>query len=471
MATSKPKILEHLININQYQSIPSIPSNLHAYGYNENDNNELELNEPPIEYHKGEKADTVGPGHYNPAHNQVKQRGLSWSQPKATKSQPSNPPTQVGPGSYEATTLSPLYSYKPTANFASKTLRTMDQRKGAIYNQPQQPSTTMPPVIEDKQSQTESRIYSEKGAPSTHIDSDEDSEYEYIDDTTPGPGSYMEISQVSRPKAGKTATSFGSSQRFTGAAAKKTSTGTQGPVGPGSYNVGFQFGKKAKLMGKKPPGPKDGEIRCPSIINKNVKVPGPGSYEPRNTMEDKLIYKIQRGYRGQFGSTEVRSKDPEENDEPGPANYDPQAPAGEKEVSAAFKSRIERQFIDEKNPKAPGVGNYNIIYSDIATRVIKEEEEDPDLIIRKPGFGVGEARFKDAPKPEEDFEDDDIIKEIQEKHREERRLKMLKNNSVFKSGEARFKDPRAAAPGPGAYYDGEEDYWNKRTYNILFADI
>ena len=103
--------------------------------------------------------------------------------------------------------------------------------------------------------------------------------------------------------------------------------------------------------------------------------------------------------------------------------------------------------------------------------MIKEEEEDPDLIIRKPGFGVGEARFKDAAKPEEDFEDDDIIKEIQEKHREERKLKMLKNNSVFKSGQARFKDPKGPAPGPGAYYDGEEDYWNKRTYNILFADI
>jgi hypothetical protein len=30
---------------------------------------------------------------------------------------------------------------------------------------------------------------------------------------------------------------------------------------------------------------------------------------------------------------------------------------------------------------------------------------------------------------------------------------------------------KPAAPGPGSYYDGEEDYWNKRTYNILFADI
>lgn len=41
-------------------------------------------------------------------------------------------------------------------------------------------------------------------------------------------------------------------------------------------------------------------------------------------MEDKLIYKIQRGYRRQFGSTEVRSKDVEDNEEPGPGEYDPQ---------------------------------------------------------------------------------------------------------------------------------------------------
>ena len=66
----------------------------------------------------------------------------------------------------------------------------------------------------------------------------------------------MEISQVSRPKAGKTATSFGSSKRFTGE--KKSSMEGQRPVGPGSYNVGFQFGKKTKVLGKNPPAPKEG---------------------------------------------------------------------------------------------------------------------------------------------------------------------------------------------------------------------
>ena len=182
-------------------------------------------------------------------------------------------------------------------------------------------------------------------------------------------------------------------------------------------------------------------------------MPGPGAYEPRNTMEDKLIYKIQRGYRGQFGSTEVRSKENEEDEQPGPGSYQPQHVNGEKEITSAFKSKIERKIIDEKKV-VPAIGSYNIIHNDIATRVIKEEEEDPDLVIRKPGFGVGEARFREAPKAEEDFEDDDIIKEIQDKHREERKLKMLKNNSVFKSKDPRFRDGKKVVPGPGAYYDG-----------------
>lgn len=41
----------------------------------------------------------------------------------------------------------------------------------------------------------ESRVFSQKNPPSTMIDDESDGdEYEYIDDTTPGPGSYLEIS-------------------------------------------------------------------------------------------------------------------------------------------------------------------------------------------------------------------------------------------------------------------------------------
>lgn len=37
----------------------------------------------------------------------------------------------------------------------------------------------------------------------------------------------------------------------------------------------------------------------------------------------------------------------------------------------------------------PAPGAYNMNHYDISTKVIKEEEDDPDLIIKKPGFGVG----------------------------------------------------------------------------------
>ena len=44
--------------------------------------------------------------------------------------------------------------------------------------------------------------------------------------------------------------------------------------------------------------------------------------------------------------------------------------SGEKEVTSAFKSKIDRKIVDEKR-LGPPVGAYNIIYNDIATRVIK----------------------------------------------------------------------------------------------------
>jgi hypothetical protein len=45
-------------------------------------------------------------------------------------------------------------------------------------------------------------------------------------------------------------------------------------IGPGSYNVGFNFGKKVKeqrIRVKEEP-------RCPSLITPNAVIPGPGAY-------------------------------------------------------------------------------------------------------------------------------------------------------------------------------------------------
>lgn len=78
----------------------------------------------------------MGPGQYNPNVNVVKARGISWSQPKSNKQEEPKVNKNVGPGSYEITTINALYNYKPSSNFVSKTVRTMDQRKGSIINKP-----------------------------------------------------------------------------------------------------------------------------------------------------------------------------------------------------------------------------------------------------------------------------------------------------------------------------------------------
>ena len=46
----------------------------------------------------------------------------------------------------------------------------------------------------------------------------------------------------------------------------------------------------------------------------------------------------------------------------------------------------------------PPPGLYEMNMYDISTKIRKEEEENPDLMIKKPGFGVGEVRFKEGQK-------------------------------------------------------------------------
>lgn len=64
-------------------------------------------------------------------------KGVScWSQAKEKKIlERKEPSLSVGPGSYDVKTVQSLYNYKQTSNFASKTLRSGDQRKGLIAQQ------------------------------------------------------------------------------------------------------------------------------------------------------------------------------------------------------------------------------------------------------------------------------------------------------------------------------------------------
>lgn len=102
-----------------------------------NVDNELELNEPPIEVYKGEKNDVIGPGHYN-VPSKERTRGTScWSQAKEKRFEETKANLNIGPGSYDVKSIQSLYTYKPSVGFASKTLRSMDQRKGALINENQ----------------------------------------------------------------------------------------------------------------------------------------------------------------------------------------------------------------------------------------------------------------------------------------------------------------------------------------------
>ncbi len=86
----------------------------------------------------------------------------------------------------------------------------------------------------------DSRVFSQKNAPSTRIDDDSSDEYEYVDDTTPGPGSYLEISDVKKfNKPTRPAVpSFGvGSKRFTTTNSTHVNANTNNDlVGPGSYD-------------------------------------------------------------------------------------------------------------------------------------------------------------------------------------------------------------------------------------------
>ena len=110
-----------------------------------------------------------------------------------------------------------------------------------------------------------------------------------------------------------------------------------------------------------------------------------------------MIFKIQRGYRGQFGSTEQRFKDGRSINEVGPGSYDvPSNGVVEVEIetsgTASFKSKVKKEAFSKNLNPPPG--SYNVDYFDICKNAIKEEDDDPDLVIRKPGFNSGVERFK-----------------------------------------------------------------------------
>jgi len=212
--------------------------------------------------------------------------------------------------------------------------------------------------------------------------------------------------------------------------------------------------------------------------------PGPGAYDIPANIVDQVTEKAKSGYVGSFGITEKRFKISKLlEDTPGPGTYTQENQKSYVEdITAAFRkgshyfaSRSERVPFNIKSDNAAAPGSYDVLNYNLATKVIKEEE-DVDLPKRYP-FNSGQARFekpKEKVIPEDDDEDDDDEPRFGATRNLESLLKSKmkgKPNAVFQSATGRTIAgvQKNVIPGPGAYQDAVQNPWNKRTFNIHFT--
>ncbi|KAL4442208.1 hypothetical protein ABPG74_009226 [Tetrahymena malaccensis] len=504
---AKPKsVIDHLMLINRYSSIPSIPGKQQQYGYTENENNQLELNQ--LNNSMADADKNLGPGCYDikGTFNQPSRiRGVSWHNQnpvKATNSEKLDTSCYVGPGSYETNYFSqgPLYKLKQSHVFSSKSNR--DQRRGERANS----------FLSQKNKSIMSTSYQVQNDSEPD---DSDSEYEYIEDATPGPGYYHNESTMSSIKTVGKPEKF---QYFGTRQERFKQVKNEIIVGPGQYNpiMVEKLGKVENVAIQNRTVPfGSSNTRFETKIFQEIK-PCPGQYEPRNTFEDRLIYRIQRGYRGNFGSTERRFKNLSFQQEvnsfnflilnklqqiqfkeiPGPGQYlDPIIEKENEDVkpNSIFISKTKRDGLAEKKKIVPPPGQYNIDAYDIKKKVQKDDEDDPELAVKKPGFLSGEVRFKEPKVVKSNFifikgniqfiyfilfledDDDDFddgIPITSNKHISDLYKKKPKQVAPFGSKQKRFiASKQNSKVAPGQYYDQLQQSWNKRTFNILFAEI
>ena len=114
-----------------------------------------------------------------------------------------------------------------------------------------------------------------------------------------------------------------------------------------------------------------------------------------------MLDKIKRGYKGSFGTVVDRFHKHQADKNinvPGPAKYSPEKQRNIKNVTTPFQSLVERDPFEDRKGLIPPLGIYEVNQHTIEERTKIEEEDDPDLVIQRPGFNVGASRFKKIPK-------------------------------------------------------------------------
>ncbi|CAD8179473.1 unnamed protein product [Paramecium pentaurelia] len=459
MATQE-NLVEQLMKLNKYKSIPSIPSNSQIHGYT--DNGTLELNKSPEEILTGLKNDSVGPGQYDlkDLFEQNKNRGFNWHKSKQPKLAPvvSKEKQQlVGPGNYEIPEVNqPLYKLMPSGSFQSKTQRLFDMERG------QKARSFMRYQFEKKRNQLISN---------PQFADLQDEEIEYIEDATPGPGYYYKDSTTASTYS-KSATKidtqcFGSKQkRFED---EQVSTS----IGPGDYRVDVPLANKS-LSYKQPPFMSSNSRFDAKLQEKR---PGPQTYNPKQTLEYNLIKRLERAPVGKFGYNQPRFDDNQfQVPQPGPGSYHFTSKSPEKGAQSVFKSSTKRTGPgSQSKSELPAPGQYDPKNYTIEYKTKMEEEEDPALKIQKPPFMSSMPRFqhKDEKKIEELDEEEESLRKSPQKEPYKMPFQVKKHAPPFNIQEKRFQyeNSKNQSPGPGEYHDEKRNPWDKKTYNIQFSEI
>ncbi|CAD8090677.1 unnamed protein product [Paramecium sonneborni] len=446
--------IDHLMKLNKYQSIPSIPTTSQVYGYTDKGPHDLELNKSPVPIFTGLKQDTVGPGQYQlrDTFDNNKNKGPSWHKSRVPKLVPPSREQIVGPGAYDhENSIIPLYKLNPSGNFLSKSQRMFDQQKG------QKTREFMRAQFENqKKKLMQNPVFADI----------EDEDVEFYDNATPGPGYYMG-NQTTFSTASTYSQSMPKSQSGFGSKQKRfNEQQRQIQMGPGDYRIDTNLIKNNMAMKNIPFLSSNTRFESRALEKK----PGPQTYNPKITLEDKLIKKLERAPVGKFGSNQPRFDDPE-NEQPGPGTYEPNFQDPAKNAACVFKSQTKRSIMGGKD-NMPAPGAYDVKNYTIENKTKVEKEEDKDLIINKPGFGSSLPRFQEKPKKGIDEEDEE--EDIQLKHNASDLFqKKKKEHPAFNCQEKRFQyeQKNNVAPGPGEYFDQKQNPWDKKTFNILFSEI
>lgn len=400
-------------------TVPSIPSQNQAFGYDETMFGDLILQKNPNEVYSGKPYDSVGPGQYNPKPviEIYGKKGPVWHKSNSKREfLKTSEPSSLGPGTYTIDRSQTVYKLKSSAAFVSTCKR-----------------DSFIPIDEDYLEGH--KVYDEDG--------------------TPGPGHYYRnFSESYNPKLVEFQKFGSGSRRFNEKVNKMP-----GP-GPGHY-LGSKNNLNVIPESKAPFSSTD-----PRFTEKILVTPGPGHYNFSGLIEN--TKKAILCKEGAFGFREPRFTDKIEEGYPGPGQYDHENKIGVHntayhKTSSVFASKVEK---NQHFPTSAGPPpwNYNIpsVFSP------KEKPLSQILVNSSPsdnkvlGFTSKEERLKaktnNVPGPGSYYKTSKKVYDTEPK---------LEKNIKFGSKQVRFSYKKNPFPGPGSYPDPNP--WDKKTFNIQFT--